>query len=92
MNNCLTEIFFFLPIKKGFKLRRKRGRLQNRLVCLDNGVWAPPRKFDYPYCEIIQCTRPKNILHGRLLPQVRNRKYLTPQCGKLKKKPVSDFT
>ena len=64
-------IFFSLPTKKGFKLRRKRGRLQNRLVCLDNGVWAPPRKFDYPYCEIIQCTRPKNILHGRLLPQVR---------------------
>ena len=51
-------------------MRSKSGLIQNRLICLDNGVWAPPRNSDHPFCEIIQCPRPRNIIHGRLISQV----------------------
>ena len=51
-------------------MRSKGGLIQNRLICLDNGVWAPPRNSDHPFCEIIQCPRPRNIIHGRLISQV----------------------
>ena len=51
-------------------MRSKSGLIQNRLICLDNGVWAPPRNSDHPFCEIIQCARPRNIVHGRLISQV----------------------
>ena len=52
-------------------MRYKGGLIQNRLICLDNGVWAPPRNSDHPFCEIIQCPRPRNIIHGRLISQVK---------------------